>query len=239
MTHFINEQPRESKDPTSDGSLDVVDVWKTIQGEGPYAGTPAVFVRLAGCNLDCPACDTDYTSNRKRMSFGDLIAKVGDLCCLMKPVWLTATHQARCLVVLTGGEPLRQNLGPFIRGLHMNDCAVQIETNGTFFDENLPWDRITTICSPKTSNIHPKLSPMLDGIKYVVEAGYIDERGLPTRILGKEMKAPFFANVPVYIQPLDTGNVEDNKRNTEAAVQVCMRFGFNLCLQIHKIVGLK
>src|SRR3954467_9071958 len=49
----------------SDGnSLSIHSIFYTLQGEGPYSGCPAVFMRLAGCNLQCPGCDTDYTSGQ-------------------------------------------------------------------------------------------------------------------------------------------------------------------------------
>jgi len=52
----MNNQRREKMDSDPGGWLEIVSVWDTIQGEGPFAGSPAVFVRLAGCNLQCPFC---------------------------------------------------------------------------------------------------------------------------------------------------------------------------------------
>jgi len=58
-----------SKPIESDGLyLEVQDIFSTIQGEGPFAGKPAVFLRLAGCNLRCFFCDTDFESRRTTLS---------------------------------------------------------------------------------------------------------------------------------------------------------------------------
>ena len=66
----FNGQPIEKVQRTFDGTLEVHSIFKTIQGEGPFCGTPAVFIRLAGCNLQCPWCDTCllYTSPSPRDS---------------------------------------------------------------------------------------------------------------------------------------------------------------------------
>jgi organic radical activating enzyme len=45
------------------GELKIIEIFYTIQGEGPYSGCPSVFIRLAGCNLRCSWCDTDFESN--------------------------------------------------------------------------------------------------------------------------------------------------------------------------------
>ena len=61
----MNQQAPEKQQLRGDGLLAVHSIFYTIQGEGPFAGETAVFVRLAGCNLQCPLCDTDYTSDRR------------------------------------------------------------------------------------------------------------------------------------------------------------------------------
>ena len=57
----INSQAIEKSAHYTTRSYDVHSIFPTIQGEGPFVGQPAIFIRLAGCNLQCPACDTDYT----------------------------------------------------------------------------------------------------------------------------------------------------------------------------------
>src|SRR5437899_12151480 len=81
------------------GYVEVHHIFKTIQGEGPYVGTPAIFIRLAGCNLQCPHCDTDYTSQRKRMTPNEVFDEVSRLA-----------GNIIKLVVVSVGEPLRQIL---------------------------------------------------------------------------------------------------------------------------------
>ena len=75
--------------------LGLVEIFYTLQGEGTHAGTPAVFVRLAGCNLSCDFCDTDYAL-RSLTSVEAVVERVREA-------------GGDCpMVVVTGGEPLAQ-----------------------------------------------------------------------------------------------------------------------------------
>lgn len=227
----MNEQPQEGPIVGDGSSLDVIKIWKTIQGEGPFVGSPAIFVRLAGCNLLCPACDTDYTSDRHQMTVKEILDEVA------------FSHPIR-LVVLTGGEPLRQNIAPLVSQLLQEDYRVQLETNGTLYRQ-LPWNDITTVCSPKTPRLHPDLIPHIDTYKYVLQAGQVSEIGLPLTTMGsglrpyqsyKTLKQP---GVDVFVQPLDEKDGELNAFNLQAAIDSCMTYGWRLSVQTHKIIGLE
>lgn len=227
----LNMQPKEGLDHQV-SSLDIVNVFPTIQGEGPFAGTPAVFVRLAGCNLSdlCRGCDTDYTSNRRRVSVASLIAEV-------------QTHKTSRLVVITGGEPFRQSLRLLTDSLIEEGYTVQIETNGTLYQE-LNYDHITVVCSPKTPNLHPHLWPHINALKYIIQSGhvsYVD--GLPTSSLGSGVNVvrpkPELFSGAVFVQPMDELDDGKNKENTKVAIESCLKYGYRLCLQLHKIVGLE
>lgn len=222
------------------GHLEVHSIFHTIQGEGPFAGQPAVFVRLAGCNLQCPACDTDYSSNRDLMSVAQIRSKVIELC---------SPSHTTCLVVLTGGEPFRQNCGDLIEHLAQADFDIQVETNGTLFDlsistlSNYALERLSIVCSPK-ARINQTLRPYITHLKYVGRDGELNpDDGLPMSVLGgstiPERPWKEFEGT-VYLQPMD----ETDKRhatacNVEACVQSCMKHGYVLSLQLHKIVGLQ
>jgi 7-carboxy-7-deazaguanine synthase len=234
----INLQMIEKKVYRYDGALEVVEIWKTIQGEGPFAGHPSIFIRLAGCNLQCPLCDTDYTSTRTLMGMRDIVQRVVELD-------QGGDHD---LVVITGGEPFRQNLQPLINKLIRNSYQVQIETNGTIGDPklddllSLDYQDYTVVCSPKTGRIAEAVRPQIKALKYVLRAGEVDPvDGLPTSVLGNGVAParPWEGYTgPIYLQPCDEGDEEKNAANVKVVIESCMTFGYVLCLQVHKIVGL-
>ncbi len=221
--------------PVNQDFLEVHSIWETIQGEGPFVGCPAVFVRLTGCNLQCPKCDTEYTANRVQTT---------DLALTQ---YIMTHFPRRKLVVITGGEPFRQKLTKAVSCLVKNGFRVQIETNGTLYDEEFfkylrPLGDVVIVCSPK-AQINKDLMPRIDAYKYVVEAGFVDEAdGLPLRALGSSCpvgKPPaWFDPNSIYIQPCDEVHAAPNSRNLKAAVDSCLKFGYRLCLQMHKIAGL-
>lgn len=225
--------------------LDVHHIWQTIQGEGPLSGRPAVFVRLAGCNLQCPLCDTDYTSRREnQLNPYDILERVQR----------TAAPGTR-VVVFSGGEPFRQNIVPTIRILASRGFLCQVETNGSLWVpgwpellRGLPDESVMVVVSPKTSSVNSRTLSYAKALKFVVEAGCVNwETGLPTRVLGTPVSFSSdivnFTENPnrlsdVYIQPLDDGSAK-NQEHLAEAIAVCLRFGYRLCLQTHKIAGLE
>src|SRR5262249_11147690 len=102
--------------------LFVKEIFATIQGEGPLAGEQAVFVRLGGCNLACDFCDTDFEG------FEEV-----ELAKVVERVQRYADKNQRDLIVITGGEPLRQNIVPLCEALFAKGFRVQVETNGTIW----------------------------------------------------------------------------------------------------------
>jgi len=232
----INQQKPEKIIHASGAFLDAVKTFHTIQGEGPFTGFPAVFVRLSGCNLQCPACDTDYTSGREMMPVTLLYQSVKNLL-----IWNKNTR----LVVITGGEPFRQNITQFVEFLLAAGLMVQIETNGTVFLPGFPYDHedLCIVCSPKTGSVHPLLAPKVSAWKYIVQAGNVSSvDGLPLSTMGAECgcarPVDQTDNQNIYIQPLDVNDSVENAKNMTEAVRVCMEFGYTLSLQIHKIANL-
>lgn len=220
---------QESGDGTS---LWIQEVFYTLQGEGPFFGQPSVFIRLGGCNLRCFWCDTDFESSTWKPTLDELLDKVESL------------RSSGCdLVVLTGGEPFRQNIVPLVESLLSRDLRVQIETNGTLWLP-LPEDsRLTLVCSPKTPKLHPRTVERISAMKYVVKAGEqspID--GLPatsTQIAGETacIARPQQGH-QVYLMPLDESDELKNSHNLKAAVETCLQHGYRLTVQGHKAWGL-
>lgn len=242
MLQQINNQPPESRIHRQDGALEIVgSPWYTIQGEGPFAGTPAVFVRLRSCNLACPDCDTDYTSDGSFLSPVQLTDAVVTQFPMPTTGWVRA-DAVKPLVVVTGGEPFRQRLGPVVRELCARLCRVQVETNGTYFEDDFPWaGDVTLVVSPKVGRVHESLRPYVRHLKYVVEAGRTDPKtGLPVHVLGNRQPVqppwPEFKGT-VWVQPADMQNDVCNKANMDECVASAKKFGYRVSVQSHKILG--
>lgn len=208
---------------TGDGlNLKVVEIFPTLQGEGPFAGQPAVFVRLGGCNLACSFCDTEF-EQFEEMPLNAILAEVN-----------VKAGGMRDLVVITGGEPLRQNIAPLCEGLLAQGLRVQIETNGTLWRE-LPAG-VNIVCSPKAPDgkyhpIRPDLLARTDALKFIIsrsDPGY--------RNVAEVGQSQF--NIPVYVQPMDEDDDARNKANMARASELAQAHGYRLSIQMHKILGI-
>ncbi len=105
--------------------MHIIEIYKSLQGESSFAGLPCVFVRLAGCNLRCSWCDSEYTfSGGRKMSDAEILAEVQRL------------SPTGGLIEITGGEPMLQEreLIPFMRQLLDLGCdspyQLLLETSG-------------------------------------------------------------------------------------------------------------
>ena len=192
------------------------EIFYSLQGEGAHTGVPSVFVRLSGCNLRCPFCDTDHFSGRT-MTTREIIERVN-------------RYPARW-VILTGGEPSLQIDEDFVRELkEKTGKKVAIETNGTRrLPENIDWITLspkTGICAPgDDSEVRIERA---DEIK-VVDVGQPLEPyfSLPCRRAGTKM----------YLQPCfveDERERESNMRRTVERVLADPRW--TLSAQIHRFL---
>lgn len=216
----------------------VQEVFYTIQGEGPDAGTPAVFIRLAGCNLRCWFCDTDFESSAWEPTRRGLIDRV-----------LEVASNATQLVVLTGGEPMRQDIVPLLHDLvYTLGFTVQIETAGTLWPPGMTelvevvGGSISIVVSPKTAKVHKQVAKYAKAWKYIIRHGCTDDAdGLPVMATATGAKTVRLARprggARVFVQPMDEKDNWFTKRNTDEAVRVAMEHGYRLSLQIHKYIG--
>jgi 7-carboxy-7-deazaguanine synthase len=223
--------------PNKNPTIEIHHAFPTIQEGGPLTGTPAVLLNLYGCNLQCRLCTSDYTSKKETLTIGEILN-------------LVKSFREKGLVVITGGEPFRQQMGPLTVLLLNNQYQVQFETNGTYYQDDLPYGRkeLVIVCSPKTPKINERLERYIDAYKFILQAGHVDPQdGLPLTTLGGsgEVARPSedWLNRRglscIYVQPLDEQDEAKNKANTQAAIETCMKYGYRLCLQVHKQIGLE
>jgi 7-carboxy-7-deazaguanine synthase len=188
--------------------LQLAEVFYSIQGEGMWTGTPAVFVRLAGCNLACDFCDTDY-STKFLAAVDEVVDRVRE-------------SGADCpMVILTGGEPLAQAETPaLIEALREDGRRVHIESNGTIYAD-LAAD--VWLCVSPKERVDVRMAARANEAKLIV-----DER-VP------EEHLPLFADLPtILLQPEGNkpANVAIALQYAKAHPQ-----RFRLSLQTHKFIG--
>lgn len=124
----------------------VNEIFYSLQGEGHFTGTPAVFLRLSGCNEKCSFCDTQHLTYSE-MTEEEIVENVSQY---------PARH-----IVITGGEPTLQITASLAEKLHAAGFFIQIETNGsTPLPDGCSIDWIT--CSPK---FRPVLINSVDELK--------------------------------------------------------------------------
>lgn len=211
-------------------------IFNTIQGEGFNAGTPATFLRLAHCNLDCSWCDTEfntYTSYSLK-ELKDEFFKVG----------------LQRLLVITGGEPfLNPKLFDIIYILP-EDQKIAIETNGTlpptksfkeFFDQQKEGKIFITV-SPKREQVDdkppfyfdPVLITMASEIKIVVDKYLRNNSKVLLRLMDSTVKQTT-GKPHLYLSP----EYSEMKKNVSAIYNIFKnKVGWKLSLQTHKWAGL-
>lgn len=132
-------------------------VYWTIQGEGHYVGEPMIFIRLAGCSVGCPSCDTNYTFHRE----ADEESVVAEC------VQLREKHKRATYVWVTGGEPTDQDLGLLNSLLWEARFKPCIATAGTRLVEQRWWHISVSPHSGdfvQRSGSEIKLVPELNGL---------------------------------------------------------------------------
>ncbi len=196
--------------------MKVNEIFCSLQGEGNFTGTPAIFIRLSGCNLTCDFCDTKHYDGAT-MAEAEIIAEVKKY---------PARH-----VVITGGEPTLQLTPTLVNALHEAGKFVQIETNGTRpltdgLDFLIDWVTV----SPKYGNT-PNIQ-RIDELKVVYDMSH------PEHVSKLEQVEARYINA-YYLQPCDR-NSEYNKLNLASCLKYIMEHPkWKLSLQTHKMLNLR
>ena len=205
----------------------VKEAFLTLQGEGVQAGSRAVFLRFAGCNLwsgreadrataACNFCDTDFVGTDG--PGGGKFRDAEELADAVERLW--GEDRDHRLVVVTGGEPMLQLDAPLLDSLHARGFRVAVESNGTLpAVEGIDW-----LCiSPKAGT--EVVQRAGDELKLVWPQSGIDPAKIERWNFGHFL-----------VQPMDG---PDRAVAEQAAIALAMaRPKWRLTLQAHKVVGL-
>ena len=210
----------------------VKEMFYTLQGEGAHAGTAAVFIRMAGCNMwsgreedrerdaakGCCAkwCDTDFRgtdgTHGGRYDAAGLAAVARSLA---------PASPSSAVAVVTGGEPSLQVDQPLVDALRAVGFAVHMETNGT---QPIAADVDWVTVSPK-----PPAAPRLQRYNEV------------KAVLADADPEQWIDLAPVrFIQPLWSPIESERRENEARAAQYVMDHPWwKLSVQTHKVLGIR
>lgn len=218
--------------------MQIIEIYRSIQGESSFAGLPCIFVRLAACNLRCTWCDSEYTfTGGKKMTAEEVEGEVAKLA-------------SSGLVEITGGEPMLQEreLVPMMDRLLARGYTLLLETSGERPLEHVPpaVHKIVDVKCPgsgeggsfRISNLSA-LTPrdevkfvLADRADYEFAREFTREHNLEAKVAGV-LFSPAFRKEPS--RERDTGNCQlDPRQLAEWILED--RLNVRLGLQIHKFI---
>lgn len=218
----------------------VNDIYESIQGEGAMTGVPMAILRMQGCDVGCPWCDTKETWTLNLKYRVDLMFDAlgrDDKWCMMTSSgiadWINKNHPTMGWVLLTGGEPAQQNLAALVGRLQAEGLKVLVETSGTA--QGVLGCRVDWLCvSPKLrmpggKEIIPEVLAIADEIKMPIgRQKDIDEL---LKLLCDD--SPVEPGAVVSLQPLS-----ESKEATRLCVEAAKQNAWRVSIQVHKLVDL-
>lgn len=195
--------------------LPVVETFHSLQGEGVWTGTNAFFIRLAGCDVGCPFCDTKESWNPRRHP-QRLVAELVAAAQSVQPG----------IVVVTGGEPLMHDLSGLVQGLRNAGLRSHLETSGAYpYTTGFDW---ITLSPKPLKPPHSSIYPAANELKVVVSK--------PEDFTWAEQQATYVSPTTIkLLQP------EWNTPTSQSLIvdYILHHPEWRLSLQTHKLLGVR
>ena len=193
-------------------SLNVNEIFYSLQGEGARQGEASVFIRLSGCNLQCDFCDTDHSESRT-MDLEQILDAIQSYPCR----W----------IIWTGGEPALQLTDETLLFFKQHSYLQAIESNG---HHKLSRLLDYTVVSPKGINpaYAKEINPEVNEVRLPVESG----KKIPS-IESLPVAQQYF------LSPVFTGNACSTQANVRYCVEYIQKHPeWRLSVQMHKLIGI-
>ncbi|HBC41707.1 MAG TPA: 7-carboxy-7-deazaguanine synthase QueE [Pseudanabaena sp.] len=195
--------------------LPVVETFHSVQGEGTWMGVNAFFIRLAGCDVGCPWCDTKISWNIKRhhqIEISDLV--------------IEAVNAHPAIVIITGGEPLMHDLTELTRQLKDQGLRVHLETSGSHpFSGHFDW---VTFSPKKFKFPHTSIYHQVSELKVIIKDA--------SDLSWAEQNA---ARVPLSVVKYLQAEWETESSNELVMQYVLNHADWRISVQTHKLLGVR
>ncbi|VEN74253.1 7-carboxy-7-deazaguanine synthase [Candidatus Desulfarcum epimagneticum] len=213
------------------------DIHPCVQGEGVHAGVPMVLIRLQGCGVGCPWCDSKETwgfSEKNRVGLADALgtnprwagAGVGETLAFVR----SRPPKIRWALI-TGGEPAGQDLAPLAKGLKEDGYRTAIETSGTargHLGAGFDW-----ICVSPKFDMPGGGEPLPECLESAHEIKHVAGKPADIDRLDRALDGlGLREGVVISLQPESLG-----RKATELCVKTVMERGWRLSLQTHKFIN--
>ncbi|ARN56009.1 7-carboxy-7-deazaguanine synthase QueE [Sedimentisphaera salicampi] len=214
--------------------MKISEIFYSIQGEGRLAGVPSLFIRTAGCPVNCPWCDTDYAKSfdaGEEMSVAQILRR--------------ADARDGSNVVITGGEPLiQEDLADLCYGLRAISPHITLETSGILPAGDLAVDLMSI--SPKLSNAQNDEEKNFEHFYPEIISGLIEEYSSQIKFVVSDLQDVLEAGRAVkeisavgradlMLMPM-ASTFEEYQLKAPEVAQYCLGFGYTFCPRLQLVL---
>jgi 7-carboxy-7-deazaguanine synthase len=229
-------QPQSSQIRT----LQLSEIFYSLQGEGIDVGKPAVFIRTALCNLSCVWCDTKYTWDWNHFDYDREVSEM-----TIPEIWEQISRFDTKHCVITGGEPLIQQMKliPLLSNLKSKDYFIEVETNGTILPSDMVerfvdrWNVSPKLQNSSISKQHREVKSCLEYfaknskayMKFVI-CNHSDVAEVKTLIGKYKLKSQRIILMP------EGNSAADIMEKSKWLAEICLENGYRLSVRLHTLV---
>ncbi len=219
-------------------SYAVNNLYPAIQGEGVQTGIPMLLLRLQGCDVGCPFCDTKETwhldQSNRRQNLNEVLGTNEFFVVMTGDQILDAVQSIAGSIrwiMITGGEPARFDLNPLLNPLHKTGFHTAIETSGTCPLKSRPkW-----ICVSPKYDMPGNRSLIADVISRADELKFVVGKSSDLEIVDSILNQYHTRKtVQICLQPISL-----SRTATEICVETVLKRGWRLSLQMHKLIDIE
>jgi len=224
-----------SSDTEVKGTVNISEIFYSVQGEGLYTGVPTIFIRFQGCTLGCVWCDTKYTWKHEEelgLSYIDVLKKVKNL---------HKESAKKPMICITGGEPLEQpvQFADLVKKFHDLDYSIEVETSGLvpvpFSLDQYVESWVVDFKSPSSKTPREPVLGDFQSFRHQDQLKCVVKNETDLKAVQTALENNYFRGT-VLISPFNPIKGTNSPEWMERCAEFCKTYGYRLSLQTHKFI---